>query len=401
MLEREFLRIKRLPPYVFAIVNDLKYKARRRGEDIIDLGMGNPDIPTPSHIVDKLVEAAKNPRNHRYSSSRGIPKLREAICNWYKRKFHVDLDPETEAIATIGAKEGIAHFTLAALRPGDVALVPTPTYPIHAYSVVIAGGDLRSVPLLNGGDFFESLMKAVRQTWPVPEMLILSFPHNPTTRVVDMEFFHKLVDFARDHDIIVVHDFAYAELVFDEYQPPSILQVPGAKEVAVEFYSLSKTYSMPGWRVGFMVGNPVLVEALAKLKSYYDYGIFQPIQIAAIVALNGPQECVREIVGTYKRRRDVLVDGLNRIGWKVEKPKGTMFVWAEIPDEYKHMGSLEFAKFLLKEGKVAVSPGIGFGYNADDYVRFALVENEQRIRQALRGIRKALHLGERKKCVAV
>ena len=401
MLEREFLRIKRLPPYVFAIVNDLKYKARRRGEDIIDLGMGNPDIPTPSHIVDKLVEAAKNPRNHRYSSSRGIPKLREAICNWYKRKFHVDLDPETEAIATIGAKEGIAHFTLAALRPGDVALVPTPTYPIHAYSVVIAGGDLRSVPLLNGGDFFESLMKAVRQTWPVPEMLILSFPHNPTTRVVDMEFFHKLVDFARDHDIIVVHDFAYAELVFDEYQPPSILQVSGAKEVAVEFYSLSKTYSMPGWRVGFMVGNPVLVEALAKLKSYYDYGIFQPIQIAAIVALNGPQECVREIVGTYKRRRDVLVDGLNRIGWKVEKPKGTMFVWAEIPDEYKHMGSLEFAKFLLKEGKVAVSPGIGFGYNADDYVRFALVENEQRIRQALRGIRKALHLGERKKCVAV
>jgi len=401
MMEREFLRIKRLPPYVFAIVNDLKYKARRRGEDIIDLGMGNPDIPTPSHIVNKLVEAAKNPRNHRYSSSRGIPKLREAICNWYKRKFDVDLDPETEAIATIGAKEGIAHFTLAAIRPGDVAMVPTPTYPIHAYSIVIAGGDLRSVPLLNGTDFFESLMRAVRQTWPVPEMLILSFPHNPTTKVVDMEFFHKVVDFAREHDIIVVHDFAYAELVFDDYQPPSILQVPGAKDVAVEFYSLSKTYSMPGWRVGFMVGNSKLVEALAKLKSYYDYGIFQPIQIAAIVALNGPQDCVKEIVGTYKRRRDVLVDGLNRMGWKVEKPKGTMFVWAEIPDEYKHMGSLEFSKFLLKEGKVAVSPGIGFGYNADNHVRFALVENEQRIRQALRGMKKALSLGERKKWVAV
>ena len=401
MVEREFLRIKRLPPYVFAIVNDLKYRARRRGEDIIDLGMGNPDIPTPTHIVDKLVEAARNPKNHRYSSSRGIPKLREAVCNWYKRKFDVDLDPETEAIATIGAKEGIAHFTLAALRPGDVALVPTPTYPIHAYSVVIAGGDLRSVPLLNGEDFFESLMKAVRQTWPVPEMLILSFPHNPTTKVVDMEFFHKVVDFARDHNIIVVHDFAYAELVFDDYKPPSILQVPGAKEVAVEFYSLSKTYSMPGWRVGFMVGNPVLVEALAKLKSYYDYGIFQPIQIAAIVALNGPQDCVQEIVGIYKKRRDVLVDGLNRMGWRVEKPKGTMFVWAEIPDEYKHMGSLEFAKFLLKEGKVAVSPGIGFGYNADNYVRFALVENEQRIRQALRGMRKALNLGERKRWVKV
>ncbi len=401
MLEREFLRIKRLPPYVFAIVNDLKYKARRRGEDIIDLGMGNPDVPTPPHIIQKLVDAAQNSRNHRYSSSRGIPKLREAVCSWYKRKFDVDLDPEREAIATIGAKEGVAHFTLAAMRPGDVAMVPTPTYPIHAYSVVIAGGDLRSVPLVNGTDFFESLMKALRQTWPVPEMLILSFPHNPTTKVVNMEFFEKVTDFAREHDIIVAHDFAYAELAFDGYKPPSILQVPGAKEVAVEFYSLSKSYSMPGWRVGFMVGNPVLVETLAKLKSYYDYGIFQPIQIAAIVALNGPQECVQEIVAIYKNRRDVLVDGLNLMGWKVEKPKGTMFVWAEIPDDYKHMGSLEFAKFLLKEGKVAVSPGIGFGYNADHYVRFALVENEQRIRQALRGMRKALTLGERKEWIAV
>lgn len=401
MLEREFLRIKRLPPYVFAIVNDLKYKARRRGEDIVDLGMGNPDIPTPTHIVQKLVEASQNPRNHRYSSSRGIPKLREAICNWYKRKFDVDLDPDTEAIVTIGAKEGIAHFTLAAIRPGDMAMVPTPTYPIHAYSIVIAGGNLKSIPLSEEEDFFESLMKEVRQTWPVPEMLILSFPHNPTTKVVDIEFFRKVVEFARENNMIVVHDFAYAELVFDGYKPPSILQVPGAKDVAVEFYSLSKTYSMPGWRVGFMVGNPVLVEALAKLKSYYDYGIFQPIQIAAIIALNGPQDCVKEIVSTYKKRRDVLVDGLNRLGWKAEKPKGTMFVWAKIPEEYRHMGSLEFSKFLLKEGKVAVSPGIGFGYNADQYVRFALVENEQRIRYALRGIRKALNLGKRKTCVAV
>jgi len=401
MLNREFLRIKRLPPYVFAIVNDLKYEARRRGEDIIDLGMGNPDIPTPPHIVQKLIDAAQNPKNHRYSSSRGIPKLREAICNWYKRKFDVDLDPDTEAIVTIGAKEGIAHFTLATLRPGDMAMVPTPTYPIHAYSVVIAGANLRSVPLLEGEDFFESLMRAVRQTWPVPEMLILSFPHNPTTLVVDMEFFRKVVEFARENNIIVAHDFAYAELVFDGYKPPSILQVPGAKDVAVEFYSLSKTYSMPGWRVGFMVGNPVLVNALAKLKSYYDYGIFQPIQIAAIIALNGPQDCVQEIVGTYKKRRDVLVNGLNRIGWKVEKPKGTMFVWAKIPEEYSHLGSLEFSKFLLKEAKVAVSPGIGFGYNADQYVRFALVENEQRIRQALRNLKKALNLGERKKWTAV
>jgi len=401
MLEREFLRIKRLPPYVFAIVNDLKYKARRRGEDIIDLGMGNPDIPTPLHIVQKLVDAVQNPKNHRYSSSQGIPKLREAICNWYKRKFDVDLDPATEAIVTIGAKEGIAHFTLATIRPGDMAMVPTPTYPIHAYSIVIAGANLRSVPLSEGEDFFESLMKEVRQTWPVPEMLILSFPHNPTTKVVDIEFFRKVVEFARENNMIVAHDFAYAELVFDGYKPPSILQVPGAKDVAVEFYSLSKTYSMPGWRVGFMVGNPVLVSALAKLKSYYDYGIFQPIQIASIIALNGPQDCVQEIVGIYKKRRDVLVNGLNRLGWEVEKPKGTMFVWAKIPEEYRHFGSLEFSKFLLKEGKVAVSPGIGFGYTADQYVRFALVENEQRIRHALRGIKRALNLGERKKCVAV
>jgi len=401
MRQKEFLRIKRLPPYVFAIVNDLKYKARRQGEDIIDLGMGNPDIPTPSHIVNKLIEAAKNPKNHRYSTSRGILKLREAICNWYKRKFNVELDPETEAIVTIGAKEGIAHLTLAVMRPGDVAMVPTPTYPIHTYSVVIAGGDLRSVPLLEGEDFFDALMRAVRQTWPVPEVLIVSFPHNPTTQVVNKGFFEKVVEFAREHNMIVIHDFAYAELTFDGYTPPSILQVKGAKDVAVELYSLSKTYSMPGWRVGFVVGNSTLIDALAKLKSYYDYGVFQPIQIASIVALNGPQDCVREIVETYKRRRDVLIEGLNRLGWEVQKPKGTMFVWAKIPEEFQHMGSLEFAKFLLKEGKVAVSPGIGFGYNADAYVRFALVENEQRIKQAIRGIRKAFAVAERKKCAVL
>lgn len=389
-MEREFLRIKRLPPYVFAIVNELKYKARRRGEDIIDLGMGNPDLPTPPHIVEKLIEAAQKPHNHRYSASRGITKLREAICNWYKRRYDVDLDPETEAIVTIGAKEGLSHLALAIIRPGDVALVPTPTYPIHAYSMVIAGGDLRSIPLSKGDDLFDSLVRAVKHTWPVPEVLLLSFPHNPTTLVVDKDFFRKVIEFAKEHNIYVIHDFAYADLTFDGYTPPSIMEIEGAKDVAVEMFSLSKSYSMAGWRVGFVVGNKDLVGALAKLKSYYDYGIFQPIQIAAIVALNGPQDCVKEIVETYRKRRDVLVDGLNRMGWKVEKPKGTMFVWAEIPDEFKKMGSLEFSKFLLKESKVAVSPGIGFGYNGDDFVRFALVENEQRIRQALRGMRQVL-----------
>ncbi|BAT72538.1 alanine-synthesizing transaminase [Thermosulfidibacter takaii ABI70S6] len=401
MMEREFLRIKRLPPYVFAVVNELKYQARRQGEDIVDLGMGNPDIPTPKHIVDKLIEAAQNPKNHRYSASKGIPKLREAIANWYKRRYDVDIDPETEAIVTIGAKEALAHLTLAVIRPGDVALVPTPTYPIHTYCSIIAGGDIRNVPLSPDEDFFKNMMDAIKQTWPVPEILILSFPHNPTTTVVDPDFFKKVIDFAKDHNILVIHDFAYADLTFDGYVAPSILQVPGAKDVAVEIFSMSKSYSMAGWRVGFVVGNAKVVQALAKLKSYYDYGIFQPIQIAAIVALNGPQDCVKEIVNIYKKRRDVLCNGLNRIGWKVKKPKGTMFVWAEIPDEYKHMGSLEFSLFLLREAKVAVSPGIGFGYNGDHYVRFALVENEHRIRQALRGIKKALTLGERKTCVNV
>ncbi len=400
-MEREFLRIKRLPPYVFAVVNELKYEARRRGEDIIDLGMGNPDLPTPKHIVDKLIEAVQNPKNHRYSASKGIPKLREAIANWYKRRYDVDIDPETEAIVTIGAKEALAHLTLAVIRPGDVALVPTPTYPIHTYCSIIAGGDIRTVPLSPEEDFFENMMRAVKQTWPVPEILILSFPHNPTTTVVDIEFFQKVVDFAKEHNILVIHDFAYADLTFDGYVAPSIMQVPGAKDVAVEIFSMSKSYSMAGWRVGFVVGNAKVIAALAKLKSYYDYGIFQPIQIASIIALNGPQDCVKEIVNTYKKRRDVLCNGLNRMGWKVQKPKGTMFVWAEIPEEYKHMGSLEFSLFLLREAKVAVSPGIGFGYNGDNYVRFALVENEHRIRQALRGIKKALNLGARKRCVSV
>lgn len=386
----EFQRIQRLPPYVFAQVDELKIGARRKGEDIIDLGMGNPDIPTPKHIVDKLLEAAANPRNHRYSASRGIYKLRAAICDWYRRNYDVDLDPETEAIATIGSKEGIAHLVLATLGPGDVVFVPNPTYPIHSYSVVIAGGDLRSVPLTRDEDFFERLQAATKLTWPQPKMLILNFPHNPTTMVVDQSFFERVIEFAREHDLLVVHDLAYADLVFDGYKAPSILQVPGAKDRAVEFFTLSKSYSMPGWRMGFAVGNPRMVNALARLKSYFDYGMFQPIQIAGIIALNSSQEIVKEIVEVYRVRRDVLVRGLNRAGWHVEKPKATMFVWAEIPDEYRRMGSLEFSKFLLREAKVAVSPGIGFGEFGEGFVRLALVENDHRIRQAVRGIRKAL-----------
>jgi len=386
----EFQRIQRLPPYVFAQVDELKIGARRKGEDIIDLGMGNPDIPTPKHIVDKLLEAAANPRNHRYSASRGIYKLRAAICDWYRRNYDVDLDPETEAIATIGSKEGIAHLALATLGPGDVVFVPNPTYPIHSYSVVIAGGDLRSVPLTRDEDFFERLQAATKLTWPQPKMLILNFPHNPTTMVVDQSFFERVIDFAREHDLLVVHDLAYADLVYDGYKAPSILQIPGAKDRAVEFFTLSKSYSMPGWRMGFAVGNPRMVNALARLKSYFDYGMFQPIQIAAIIALNSSQEIVDEIVEVYRVRRDVLVRGLNRAGWHVEKPKATMFVWAEIPDEYRRMESLEFSKFLLREAKVAVSPGIGFGEFGEGFVRLALVENEHRIRQAVRGIRKAL-----------
>jgi len=386
----EFRRIKRLPPYVFSIVNELKVKARAQGDDIIDFGMGNPDLPTPPHIVEKLCEAVKNPRNHRYSASRGITKLRMAIADWYGRRYGVEIDPEREAIATIGAKEGISHLALALVEPGDVALAPNPTYPIHPYSVIIAGGDVRSVRLEEGTDFYGALVAAYRESWPPPKLLILSFPHNPTTATVDLAFFEKVVAFAQEHHLHVIHDFAYADLTFDDYRAPSFLQAPGAKAVGVEFFTLSKSYNMPGWRVGFAVGNPQIISALTRIKSYLDYGIFQPIQIAAIVALNGPQECVKETVETYRVRRDVLVDGLNRIGWSLAKPKGTMFVWAKIPDSYRMMGSLEFSKFLIDKAKVAVSPGIGFGQYGDEYVRFALVENEHRTRQAIHGIKRVL-----------
>jgi len=386
----EFPRIKRLPPYVFNGVNALKISARRRGEDIIDFGMGNPDQPTPPHVVDKAVEAISNPRNHRYSASKGITKLRLAITHWYKRRYQVDLDPESEAIVTIGSKEGIAHLSLALVGPGDIVMVPSPTYPIHTYSIIIAGAELRSIPLRSDRDFFEDMANATKQLWPRPKMLIINFPHNPTTQVVDLDFFEKIVAFAKENHLIVVHDLAYADLVFDGYQAPSLLQVPGGKDVGVELLSLSKSYNMPGWRVGFCVGNPEIIEALTKLKSYLDYGIFQPIQIASIIALNGPQDCVNEMVELYRNRRNVLVDGLNRIGWKIEKPKATMFVWGEIPEPFKKDGSLAFTTHLLKEAKVAVSPGIGFGEYGDDHVRFALVENEHRTRQAIQGIKRVL-----------
>lgn len=383
----DFPRIKRLPPYVFNIVNELKAAARARGEDIIDFGMGNPDQPTPQHIVDKLIESAQRGDTHRYSMSRGIPRLRKAICNYYKRRFDVDLDPEKEAIVTIGSKEGLAHLAMATVGPGDAVLVPNPAYPIHPYGFVIAGADIRHVPLREDIDFFVELDKAIKDSWPKPKMLVLNFPGNPTSQVVELEFFEKVVAIAREHEIWVVQDIAYAEIVFDDYQPISILQVEGAKDVAVEFYSLSKTYNMPGWRVGFMVGNSTLVSALARMKSYLDYGMFTPIQIAAITALDGPQDCVEEIRLMYQDRRDVLCDGLNNIGWQVEKPKATMFVWAKIPEHYREMGSLEFSKKLLLEAKVAVSPGIGFGEYGDDHVRFSLIENEHRTRQAMRGIK--------------
>jgi alanine-synthesizing transaminase len=389
----DFPRIKRLPPYVFNIVGDLKQQARRAGEDIIDFGMGNPDGETPPHVVAKLVEAAQKPANHRYSVSRGIYKLRVAICDWYRRRYGVALDPDSEAVVTIGSKEGLAHLALAVLGPGDVVFCPSPTYPIHQYSVILAGGDLRSIPLVPGEDFFGHLVEAMRQTWPKPKLLVLNFPHNPTTAVVDRPFFEKVVDFAREHELMVVHDLAYADLVFDGYEAPSFLEVPGAKDVGVEFFTLSKSYNMPGWRVGFAVGNPQMIAALARIKSYLDYGIFQPVQIAAIHALNGPQHYVEEIRQVYESRRNVLVDGLVRAGWPVEKPKATMFVWAPIPEPFQHVGSLEFSTFLLKEAKVAVSPGIGFGDYGDKWVRFALIENEHRTRQALRGIRRALSLG--------
>ena len=386
----EFQRIKRLPPYVFNIVNELKAKERAAGSDIIDFGMGNPDRPTPRHIVDKLVEVSRKDTNHRYSVSRGIPRLRRAICNWYQERFDVELDLDTQAIVTIGSKEGLAHLAMATMGPGDAVLVPNPAYPIHPYGFVLAGADVRHVPLIDGVDFFEELEKAIKTSWPKPKMLVLNFPGNPTTQCVELDFFEKVIEIAREYRIWVVHDLAYADLVFDGYVAPSILQVPHATDVAVEFFTLSKSYNMPGWRVGFMCGNPELVAALARIKSYLDYGMFTPIQVAAITALEGPQDCVHEICELYRSRRDTLCKGLNDIGWHVEKPRGTMFVWAPIPEQYRAMGSLEFAKKLLLDAQVAVSPGIGFGEFGDDHVRFSLIENEHRTRQAVRGIRHML-----------
>jgi alanine-synthesizing transaminase len=389
-LIQDFPRIKRLPPYVFAQVDELKAQARARGEDIIDFGMGNPDQAPPRHVIDKLVEVAQREEVHRYSMSRGVPRLRRAICQWYQRRYGVELDMDREAIVTIGSKEGLAHFALATVGPGDAVLVPNPAYPIHPWGFVIAGADIRHVPLIPGGDFFGELDHAIRNSWPRPKMLVLNFPANPTAQCVELDFFEKVVAIAREHEIWVVHDLAYADLVYDGYVAPSILQVPGAKEIAVEFFTLSKSYNMPGWRVGFMVGNETLVGALRRMKSYLDYGIFTPIQVAAITALEGPQQCVADIREMYRSRRNVLCDGLNAAGWKVEKPRGTMFVWAPIPEPYRSLGSLEFSKRLLVEAKVAVAPGIGFGEYGDDHVRFALIENEHRTRQALRGIRQML-----------
>ena len=384
----EFSRIKRLPPYVFNITAELKMAARRRGEDIIDLSMGNPDGPTPRHIVDKLVEAAQREDTHGYSVSKGIPRLRRAICDWYQRRYGVEFDPETEAIVTIGSKEGLAHLMLATLERGDTVLVPNPSYPIHIYGAIIAGADIRSVRMTPGVDFFEEAERAIRELIPKPKMLVLGFPSNPTAMCVDLGFFERIVALAKKHAILVVHDLAYADICFDAYKAPSIMQVPGAREVAVEFFTMSKSYNMAGWRVGFMVGNKELVHALARIKSYHDYGTFAPIQIASIVALDGPQECVEEIRLKYQKRRDVMVRGLHDIGWMVENPKASMYVWAKIPEAYAAMGSLEFAKKLLQDAKIAVSPGIGFGDYGDDHVRIALIENEHRLRQAVRGVRE-------------
>ena len=384
----DFPRIKRLPPYIFSITDDLKREARANGEDIIDFGMGNPDQPTPEHIVKKLVETVQRTDTHRYSQSKGIPRLRKAICDWYKKKFDVDLDPNSEAIVTLGSKEGIAHLAMAILGPGDAVLVPNPSYPVHPYGFVIADADVRHVPLIKDSNFFNELELAVNNSWPKPKVMVVNFPGNPTTECVDLSFFEKLIAFAKEHKIWVVQDLAYADLVFDGYEVPSILQVPGAKDIAVEFYTMSKSYNMPGWRVGFCVGNRDLVGALARIKSYLDYGTFTPIQVAAIAALEEDQSCVEEIRNTYLLRRNVLCDGLNSIGWPVTRPRATMFLWAQIPEQYRHLGSLEFSKLLLQEAKVAVSPGIGFGQYGDDHVRFALIENEHRTRQAIRGLRK-------------
>jgi alanine-synthesizing transaminase len=386
--EREFPRIRRLPPYVFNITAELKMAARRRGEDIIDMSMGNPDGSTPQHVVDKLVEASLRPDTHGYSVSKGIPRLRRAIADWYGRRYGVPIDPDAEAIVTIGSKEGLAHLMLATLDRGDTVLVPNPSYPIHIYGAVIAGADIRSVPMTPGVDFIDALQRAIRESIPKPKMMILGFPSNPTAQCVELDFFERVIALARQHDILVVHDLAYADITFDGYVAPSIMQVPGAREIAVEFFTMSKSYNMAGWRIGFMVGHPQLVAALARIKSYHDYGTFTPIQVAAIAALEGPQECVETIRATYQRRRDVLVKGLHEAGWMVSVPKASMYIWADIPEPYRAAGSLDFAKRLLSEAKVAVSPGIGFGEYGDGFVRFALIENEQRIRQAVRGIKE-------------
>lgn len=393
---RSFSRINRLPPYVFNITAELKMAARRRGEDIIDMSMGNPDGATPAHIVDKLIETVKRPDTHGYSASKGIPRLRRAIAHWYKKRYEVDIDPDSEAIVTIGSKEGLAHLMLATLDRGDTVLVPNPSYPIHIWGAVIAGADIRSVRMGPGVDFFAELERAIRESYPKPKMMVLGFPSNPTAQCVELEFFERVVALAKQHNILVVHDLAYADITFDGWKAPSIMQVPGARDVAVEFFTMSKSYNMAGWRIGFMVGNAELVSALARIKSYHDYGSFTPVQVAAIAALEGDQSCVTEICAQYQRRRDVLVKGLHEAGWMVEKPKASMYIWAHIPEAYRHLGSLEFAKLLLQKAKVSVSPGIGFGEYGDEYVRFALIENEARVRQALRGIKNMLRSGDGK-----
>ena len=393
---RIFSRINRLPPYVFNITAELKMAARRRGEDIIDMSMGNPDGATPAHIVDKLVETVKRPDTHGYSASKGIPRLRRAIAHWYKKRYEVDIDPDSEAIVTIGSKEGLAHLMLATLDRGDTVLVPNPSYPIHIWGAVIAGADIRSVRMGPGVDFFAELERAIRESYPKPKMMVLGFPSNPTAQCVELEFFERVVALAKQHNILVVHDLAYADITFDGWKAPSIMQVPGARDVAVEFFTMSKSYNMAGWRIGFMVGNAELVSALARIKSYHDYGSFTPVQVAAIAALEGDQSCVTEICAQYQRRRDVLVKGLHEAGWMVEKPKASMYIWAHIPEAYRHLGSLEFAKLLLQKARVSVSPGIGFGEYGDEYVRFALIENEARVRQALRGIKNMLRSGDGK-----
>ena len=397
---RDFPRIERLPPYVFNITGELKMAARRRGEDIIDMSMGNPDQPTPQHITDKLVEAALRENTHGYSISKGIPRLRKAICDWYSRRYEVEFDPESEAIVTIGSKEGLAHLMLATLDRGDTVLVPNPSYPIHIYGAIIAGADIRSVRMTPDVDFFDELQRGIKECTPKPKMMILGFPSNPTARCVELEFFERVIALARQHDILVVHDLAYADIVFDGWRAPSIMQVPGARDVAVEFFTMSKSYNMAGWRVGYMVGNKELVSALARIKSYHDYGTFTPIQVASIIALDGDQACVEEVRALYQNRRDVLARGLHEAGWMVEVPRASMYIWAKIPEAYAAMGSLEFAKKLLAEARVAVSPGVGFGEYGDDHVRFALIENEERTRQAVRGIKDMLKNGDTRSAAA-